>query len=195
MHQGYTMWQLRRHMRRRVQVKQKGTPDPGVPFGPMRRSACRLLHGMSAPLFWDDADAPKSVVVRFAMQDSWEWSGGFELQEREDYFGLRMHRVNGAGIRDGVTVILPVSISVEASGVVLVSLKSQQNLPPYSIRNCCTSVTVSVSQMLVRTPAGCPVPVAAVYKTAAKSLPQVAARRHDLQSACREIGLGPCRST
>lgn len=152
-----TLLQLHPHLRQRVQVKQKGTPDPGVPFGPMRRSACRLLHGISAPLFWDDDDAPKSIVVRLAMQGSWEWSGGFELQEREDYFGLRMHRVNGAGVRDGNTVILPVSISVEPSGVVLVSLKSQQNLPPYCIRNSCTSVAVSVSQMLVRTPAGCPV--------------------------------------
>lgn len=133
-----------------LQVKQKGTPDPGVPFGPMRRSACRLPHGMTSPLFWDDNTAPKSMVVRLAMRGRWQWSGGFELQEREDYFGLRIHRVNSTGVRDGVTAILPVSISVEPSGVVLVSFKSQQNLPPYRISNACTSVHVSVAQVLVR---------------------------------------------
>lgn len=115
----------------------------------MRRSACRLPHGQSAPLFWDDDAAPKSMVVRLAMHGRWEWSGGFELQEREEYFGLRVHRVDSAGVRNGVSVILPVSISVEPSGVVLVSFKSQQNLPPYCIRNACTSVTISVAQDLV----------------------------------------------
>eukprot|EP00892_Ulva_mutabilis_P007162 jgi/Ulvmu1/4818/UM020_0103.1 len=131
-----------------LEVKQKGTPDPGIEFGPMRRSACQLPHGTSSPLFWDDDTAPKSITVRLAKQGQWEWSGGFELQEREDYFGLRIHRLNAAGARDGVNVILPVSISVEPSGVVLVSLKSQQNLPPYRICNACTSVAVSVSQSL-----------------------------------------------
>lgn len=107
---------------------------------------------MSAPLFWDDDAAPKCLVVRLAKHSSWEWSGAFELQEREDYFGLRIHRLSAAGVRDGVTVILPVSIAVEPSGVVLVSFKSQQNLPPYCIRNACTSVAISVSQVLVRPP-------------------------------------------
>jgi hypothetical protein len=114
----------------------------------MRRSACTLEDGCSSAWFWDDHTAPKCVVARLQAQGAggWEWSGGFELQEKEDYLGLRMHHVDDNGVRDGHTVIMPVSIAVDASGVVLVSFKSRQNLPPYRIRNSCAAVDIIISQ-------------------------------------------------
>lgn len=143
-----------------AQVKQRGTPDPGVRYGPLRRSACTLDDGSSTAFFWDDNTAPKCVVARLRSQGSggWEWSGGFELQEREDYLGLRMHHVDAQGVRDGHTVIMPVSIAVDASGVVLITFKSRQNLPPYRIRNSCAAVDIIISQHTksVRSAAGSP---------------------------------------
>lgn len=135
-----------------VQVKQRNTPDPGVPFGPegIKRSACQLPDGASTAFFWDDNTAPKSVVARLASDGPgrWEWSGSFALPEKEDYVGLRMHHTDAMGVRDGQTVILPVSIAVDASKVVLISFKARQNLPPYKIRNSCAAVDVIVSQQV-----------------------------------------------
>jgi SHR-binding domain of vacuolar-sorting associated protein 13 len=133
-----------------VQVKQRGTPDPGVPFGPegIKRSACQLPDGASTAFFWDDNTAPKCVVARLASDGpgAWEWSGGFALPEKEDYLGLRMHHTDASGVRDGQTVIVPVSIAVDACKVVLISFKARQNLPPYKIRNSCAAVDIIVFQ-------------------------------------------------
>lgn len=135
-----------------VQVKQRNTPDPGVSFGPegIKRSACQLPDGASTAFFWDDNTAPKSVVARLASDGPgrWEWSGGFALPEKEDYLGLRMHHTDALGVRDGQTVIVPVSIAVDASKVVLISFKARQNLPPYKIRNSCAAVDIIVSQQV-----------------------------------------------
>ena len=44
-------------------------------------------------------------------------------------------------------IILPVSISVGSSGVVLISIKSQQNVPPYRIENICKNVHLKFKQV------------------------------------------------
>lgn len=136
---------------RGAQVKQRGTPDPGRPFGPGRRGACTLADGARAPLFWDDAALPRHVVARLVDAPTsgggrWLWSGAFEPAEREDYFGLRMHHVGGDGRRDARAVIVPVTVSVGTSGVVTVAFKSRRNLPPYRVVNACASVNVIVAQ-------------------------------------------------
>lgn len=135
-----------------VQVKQRSTPDPGVSFGPegIKRSACQLPDGASTAFFWDDNTGPKCVVARLASEGlgCWEWSGGFALPEKEDYLGLRMHHTDASGVRDGQSVIVPVSIAVDASKVVLISFKARQNLPPYKIRNSCAAVDIIVSQQV-----------------------------------------------
>ena len=109
-----------------------------------------LAAGAHSPLFWDDASLPRHIVVRLVDDGPghWAWSGGFEPAEKEDYFGLRMHHRDAEGRRDNESVILPVSISVGASGAVRVSFKSRRNLPPYRIINACASVNVTVSQAI-----------------------------------------------
>jgi hypothetical protein len=87
------------------------------------------------------------VRIRDSQPGFWQWSGGFELQEKEDYFGLRTRHRDAAGALDGLSVILPVSFSVGASGVVSVSVKSSRSLPPYRIVNACAGVNVTVSQV------------------------------------------------
>ncbi len=48
------------------------------------------------------------------------WSGGFKLEEKESYFGLRIrHRVRGY-------TIIPVNITVGRTGSVLITLKSER---------------------------------------------------------------------
>jgi hypothetical protein len=96
-----------------LQIKQKGSPDPGVPYGPGRRCACTLPDGAHAPLFWDDAALPRQVVARIVDSEPgcWLWSGGFEASDKEDYFGVRMHHVDASGQRDSRTIIVPVRTS------------------------------------------------------------------------------------
>jgi hypothetical protein len=131
-----------------AQIKQRGSPDPGMPFGPGQRSACSLPDGETAPLFWDDAALPRQVVVRLVDDEagSWQWSGGFEPQEKEDYFGVRMLHASDNGERDGLSVIVPVSITVRASGVVVVTFKAKESLPPYRIHNACSNVDIVIAQ-------------------------------------------------
>ena len=133
-----------------AQVKQRGTPDPGTPFGPGRRSAATLAAGAHAPFFWDDSTLPRQVVVRLADggPGGWLWSGGFEPLEKDDYFGVRLLHTGGddSGQRDGGSVIVPVNIGVRRSGVVVVSFEPPESLPPYRIVNACEGVDVTVRQ-------------------------------------------------
>ena len=88
-------------------------------------------------------EVPEDLTTR---PGRWLWSGGFEAAEREDYFGVRMHHVDESGDADGAAVIVPVSISVAASGVVVVRFKSRASLPPYRVHNSCSSVDIHVRQ-------------------------------------------------
>ena len=49
------------------------------------------------------------------------WSGSFALGEAEQYFGLKIRRHDRSAIK-----IIPVNITVGASGAVLVTLKSDK---------------------------------------------------------------------
>ena len=58
-----------------------------------------LAVGSACPLHWNDTTLPHLVVVRPVIENAQQvsWSGGFRLQEQEDYFGLRVHYCqNGA---------------------------------------------------------------------------------------------------
>ena len=54
-----------------------------------------LLVDAACAVHWSDASMPHLLVVRPQLKDCEEvsWSGGFELKEQEDYFGLRVHYV------------------------------------------------------------------------------------------------------
>ncbi len=91
-------------------------------------------------LHWDNAALPGELVIR-PCGHGWQWSGSFAIPDKEEYFGLRL--------RNGVTKeskIIPVNTTVGRSGMVLVTLKAQDSIPPYRIHNRCKGVVVHLKQ-------------------------------------------------
>lgn len=127
-----------------IEYKQKGTPDPGSKtyeeYGKGRRFAGDLPHSARTAFHWDNKFLAQELVIR-PLGKGWHWSGSFQLQEEEKYFGLRIRRLSGE------YVIIPVNITVGSAGSVLVTLKSEKSTPPYMILNRCKDVVIRMCQL------------------------------------------------
>eukprot|EP00798_Chlamydomonas_sp_ICE-L_P005984 gene5984-5277_t len=124
-----------------MEYKQYGTPDSNVMYGKGSRFAGRLPSSARIAHHWDDSNLGRALVIRPADLD-WQWSGSFELVGEEKYFGLKIRRTDPA---DG-SMIIPISITVGATGSVLVTLKSEGSVPPYMVLNRCKDVVVHLRQ-------------------------------------------------
>ena len=131
-----------------IEYKQSGTPDPSDDGSSQYGSSMRLGAGMiqsssRVGLHWDNADLKHEIVIRPASgpDGHWHWSGKFELPEKETYLGIKIRRKDRSEIK-----IIPVNITVGASGCILVTLKSDQSLPPYMVLNRCRDVVICLRQ-------------------------------------------------
>jgi hypothetical protein len=131
-----------------IEYKQHGTPDPSGEMSRRYGSSLRLGAGTINPssrvgLHWDNANLKQEIVIRPADGEGgqWHWSGKFELPDKETYLGIKIRRKDRSDIK-----IIPVNITVGASGCILVTLKSDQSLPPYMVLNRCRDVVVCLRQ-------------------------------------------------
>ncbi|KAK9867090.1 hypothetical protein WJX84_006946 [Apatococcus fuscideae] len=131
-----------------IEIKQRGTPDLPPDFiGDDDQCARRLAINDRAAIHWDDADLPHELVVRplSKTSETWQWSGSFNLGQRQEYFGLRVRKTE-----DPTQAInIPVNITVGTSGSVLVTFKSRLSVPPYRIENQCEDVKIFFAQTSV----------------------------------------------
>ena len=99
------------------------------------------------PIYWDDASLPKVLVMRPASSEGaydWGWSGGFDIPDFEMYFGLRLRHVDGQHFLN-----IPVNVSVNNCGAVLLTFKAQKSLAPYRITNACKDLDIHIVQVSV----------------------------------------------
>ncbi|KAG1655550.1 hypothetical protein FOA52_001956, partial [Chlamydomonas sp. UWO 241] len=154
-------YMLLNETRYHIQYKQVHTPDPRVldeqaplpmdlpddepveevPYG--TRFAGVLPPHTRVGMHWDMAGSKKELVIRTS--SDCHWSGGFPLPEREQYFGLKIRRKSAESGRALITII-PVSITVGASGQILITLKRDSSAPPYMILNRCRDIVIVMRQ-------------------------------------------------
>lgn len=73
----------------------------------------------------------------------WQWSGGFDIPDFEMYFGLRLRHAH-----DRQRFLnIPVNVSVNNCGAVLLTFKNQRSLAPYRIKNNCKDLVVHIVQV------------------------------------------------
>ncbi len=83
----------------------------------------------------------------------WHWSGGFDIPDFEMYFGLRLRH---ASDRDRPRFLnIPVNVSVNNCGAVLLTFKNQRSLAPYRIKNHCKDLVVQIVQVCGCVGVGC----------------------------------------
>lgn len=81
----------------------------------------------SLPFHWHNSDGRREVCIQ-PRGVSWRWSGGFRLDEVNN-FGLKIrHRYNDS------FKIMPIDISDKGDSMVCI-VKEEQNDPPYRIEN------------------------------------------------------------
>ena len=76
-------------------IAQAGTPldlHPTRTYGENERNVIQsLAHGETAAFHWDNAYLQPAISIQpVARNQTWLWSGGARLDEKEDYFGLRL---------------------------------------------------------------------------------------------------------
>ncbi|KAL3135445.1 hypothetical protein ABBQ32_007626 [Trebouxia sp. C0010 RCD-2024] len=131
-----------------IEIKQRGTPDLDVlQYGSTAHGRCarKMEVNERCAIHWDDAALPHELVMRpvaVCNNDSWHWSGGFQLNDKEEYYGLRVRQVKDPS----VAINIPVSTTIGPSGSLLVSFKSRLSVPPYRIENMCNDVGIRFAQ-------------------------------------------------
>ncbi|KAL0018632.1 hypothetical protein WJX77_009530 [Trebouxia sp. C0004] len=112
------------------------------------RCARRLEVNERCAIHWDDAALSHELMVRPAgvcNNDTWHWSGGFKLTDREEYYGLRVRQEKDPAI----AINIPVNTTVGPSGSLLVTFKSRLSVPPYRIENMSSDVVIFFAQRSV----------------------------------------------
>lgn len=69
------------------------------------------------------------------------WSGSFPLAVKEQYFSLKIRRINHTQFK-----IIPVNITVGASGSLLITLKSNSSMSNYMVLNLCRDIVINLRQ-------------------------------------------------
>ncbi|QDZ21895.1 vacuolar protein sorting-associated protein [Chloropicon primus] len=103
---------------------------------------CRVEAGQSVGHKWSSIYNPLEITIR-PSGNIWNWSSSFPLLATGDtYFGLRLSHQD----QDGVFLIIPVSITVSPSHI-LVSFKDPSAEPPYRIQNDCKEILIVFKQV------------------------------------------------